>query len=479
MDLLRVDEFRRVIPKHNAMLVDAKLFISDELVTEDTAFEQLCDAASLKSVAYALGMPDIHQGYGVPIGSVVGLKDVIVPAAVGYDINCGMRIILTPFDYKEVQPHLRELAHSIHRDVPLGEGKTNVTLNREKFAAVLEGGVKAYLEIRTDNQRLEDSRRREDEYEDLNKIEENGTMKGDVRAVSNKAFDRGHKQLGTLGGGNHFVEIQRVERIYDEKLAERFSLRKDQVTIMVHTGSRGFGHQVGDDYMREAKRLNAARSPNAHLCFLDVEAEEGRNYIGAMFAAANFAFVNRQIVTAFVRAAVRHIFGADVHLPILYDVPHNMAKKESRFNEPLWVHRKGATRAFPASRMQGTPYADVGQPVLIPGSMGTASYVLIGTEESRESLYSVNHGAGRVMSRSAAIGRYRKSGKKHRKEAQITDEEFDEAMKGIVLVCEDKRSIKEEAPMAYKDIDEVIKVVVGAGLAKPVARMVPLAVLKG
>ncbi|MCX7702952.1 MAG: RtcB family protein, partial [Planctomycetota bacterium] len=247
----------------------------------------------------------------------------------------------------------------------------------------------------------------------------------------------------------------------------------------IHTGSRGFGHQVGEDYMREAKKRNAARSPSPHLCFLDVDSEEGKNYIGAMYAAANFAFVNRQILTAFVRSAVRHIFGSDIHLPSLYDVPHNMAKKEHHFGESLWVHRKGATRAFPPSRMQATPYADVGQPVLIPGSMGTASYVLVGTEESAESLHSVNHGAGRVMSRSAAIGRYRKSGKKGRREAQISDEEFDEAMEGILLVCEDKRSIKEEAPMAYKDIDEVVRVVTGAGLAKAVARMVPLAVLKG
>ena len=478
MEMERLDEFRRVLPRRGGMLVDAKMFISDALFTEDTAVEQLCDAAALPSVRHALGMPDMHQGYGVPIGAVVGLKDVVVPAAVGYDINCGMRIILTPFEHKDAARHIDELAHSIRRDVPLGEGKKNISLKMDKFIKLLEGGVRAFLETDTGNLRLEEARCREEEEQDIRRIEDNGSMAGDVSAVSSKALERGQKQLGTLGGGNHFIEVQRVERIFDEDVANRFGLWQNQITVMIHSGSRGLGHQVGGDYIKVAKRLNADRSPNNYLCFLDADSAEGKKYIKAMFAAANFAFVNRQIMAAFVRSAIRHIFG-NVELPILYDVPHNMAKRETHFGERLWVHRKGATRAFPPSRMEKTEFADVGQPILVPGSMGTASYVLVGTEESRESLHSVNHGAGRVMSRSAAIGRYRKSGKRKGRKALITDEEFEESMRGITLVCENRRAVKEEAPMAYKDIDEVIRVVVGAGLAKAVARLVPLAVLKG
>lgn len=478
MEMERLDEYRCLLRREGKMLIDARMFISEKLFTEDTAVEQLCDAASLLSVRYALGMPDMHQGYGVPIGAVVALKDSVVPAAVGYDINCGMRIILTPLNYEDASQYIDQLAHSIHRDIPLGEGKRNVSFKRSVFADLLEGGVRAFIDVKTDNARLEEARRRDEELSDLQKIEDKGSMPGSVSSVSNAAFERGQKQLGTLGGGNHFIEIQRVEKVFDERLAKRFGLRREQITIMIHSGSRGFGHQVGGDYMKTARRLNARRSPNDYLCFLEADSEQGRNYIKAMYAAANFAFVNRQIMAAFVRSAIRHIFG-NVELPILYDVPHNMAKKETHFDEALWVHRKGATRAFPPSRMEGTEFADIGQPVLIPGSMGTASYVLVGTEESKESLHSVNHGAGRVMSRSAAIGRHRRSRKRRGRKALISDEEFEESMRGITLICEDRRTVKEEAPMAYKDIDAVIEVVVGAGLAKAVARLVPLAVLKG
>ncbi len=478
MELVRLDDYRCVIPRHGKMLVDAKLFISENLFTEDTALEQLCDAASLFSVKHAIGMPDIHQGYGVPIGSVVALEGAIAPAAVGYDINCGMRLILTPLDYDDVKDKLTLLAKTLRRFIPLGEGKRNIRLPKAKFNSILEGGLKAYLKTDTGNADLEDFRREDEERADMERVEDKGSMKGDVRAVSQKAYERGHTQLGTLGGGNHFIEVQRVQKVFDEKLAQRFGLRKNQITVMIHSGSRGFGHQVGGEYMKLARKLNAKRSPNNYLCFLESDTEEGRRYIGAMHAAANFAFANRQIMCAFVRGVLRTIFG-EMELPILYDVPHNIAKYEVHGERGMWVHRKGATRAFPPSRMKQTQWSDVGQPVLIPGSMGTASYVLVGTEESSESLHSVNHGAGRVMSRTAARGRYRKSGKKRSKPALISDEEFWEAMKHIVLVCEDRRAIKEEAPQAYKDIDAVIEVVTGAGLAKAVARLVPLAVLKG
>jgi tRNA-splicing ligase RtcB len=470
----RIDQFTIALDKAPGMLVEPKVYVSEKIRLEEQALDQLRDAARLPSVVCALGMPDIHTGYGVPIGSVVGVTEIIVPAAVGYDINCGMRIVLTPLSVSEIK-NLQELAHSIHRDVPLGEGMTNVRLDSKSFEKVIERGVAGYLEINTGNERLEAARRAEEEADDMRKIEDNGSMRGDSAKVSSRAFDRGKNQLGTLGGGNHFIEIQRVERIYDEDIARRFGLWLNQIVVMIHSGSRGFGHQVGDDYMGAAKRLNLSRSPSPHLCFLDLDSKEGQGYIAAMHSAANFAFVNRQIMCAFVRRELRHFFG-EMALPIVYDVPHNIAKLEEHGGKMLWVHRKGATRAFPKSRLTSGVYSDVGQPVLIPGSMGTASYVLLGTEESRVSLHSVNHGAGRTMSRTAASGKGR-HGK--RREAEVSDEEFAESMRGIVLICADKGAIKEEAPSAYKDIDEVIEVVVGAGLAKPVARMVPLAVLKG
>jgi len=478
MRVEKIDEYRRRIPAHDGMLVDAEFFTSDALPAEESALEQLSDAARIPSALHVLGMPDIHQGYGVPIGAVVGLEEAVVPAAVGYDINCGMRLILTPLVHDEVRGRLERLAHSLRRDIPLGEGKRNVSLPRGKFAAILEGGVRAYLDTKTGDRRLDESRDRREEEADMRRCEDEGSMPGDTRCVSGRAMERGRSQLGTLGGGNHFVEIQRVERVHDRRTADRFGLVEGRITIMIHSGSRGFGHQVGGDYMRLAAERNAGRSPNRYLCFLDAESEEGRRYIAAMHAAANFAFVNRQIMTAFVRRSVRREFGK-MPLPVLYDVPHNIAKRETHFGRKLWVHRKGATRAYPAGRMRGTEWADVGQPVLIPGSMGTASYVLVGTEASAETLHSVNHGAGRTMSRSAARGRRRKSGGRKGRPALISDEQFDESMRGIVLVCENRRAVKEEAPAAYKDIDEVIRVVAGAGLAQVVCRLVPLAVLKG
>jgi tRNA-splicing ligase RtcB len=280
-------------------------------------------------------------------------------------------------------------------------------------------------------------------------------------------------QLGTLGGGNHFIEIQAVDRVEDEALARAWGIEKDGLAVMIHSGSRGLGHQVGDDYMKLATSLTGDISPNRHLAWLEAETREGWNYVGAMYAAANFAFVNREIMTLLVRRNVRHILG-DVPLPIIYDVPHNIAKPEEHDGVKLWVHRKGATRAFPSERMQGTPFAEEGQPVLIPGSMGTASYILVGTSESRETYYSVNHGAGRTMSRTAAAGGRHGRQRRGGPPAAISDEEFERAMRGIHLIAEDRWSAKEEAPQAYKDIDEVVRVVVAAGLAKVVARLLPL-----
>jgi tRNA-splicing ligase RtcB len=473
----RKGKYELVIEKQDRMLVEAPIFTSDKIRLETDAIEQLKNAASLPSVFRAFGMPDIHVGYGVPIGSVVATKDIVIPAAVGYDINCGMRVLTTPMkaDAREAV----RIAESIRRDIPLGEGKRNISLPVDDFRTVAERGVKGLRKVSRKEGRVWDVRDEKEENEDIQKIEEFGSMDGDCSAVSQRALERGKSQLATLGGGNHFIEIQEVQKLFDTKLAERFGLYQGQMVVMIHTGSRGFGHQIAGDYMRKATGVSLDRAPSKDLCFLDAGTDLAADYLAAMHCAANFGFVNRQLMTILVRHDLRRLYGEpNMPLPIIYDVAHNIVKLEEHFGQQVWVHRKGATRAFPKSRMAGTVYADVGQPVLIPGSMGTASYVLLGTEESARTLNSVNHGAGRTMSRTKAAGFVTRKGKV-KKTGAISDEEFEKSMRGIHLICENRFAIKEEAPQAYKDIDEVIHVVAEAGLARIVARMVPLAVLKG
>jgi len=471
----RLDKNRLLLEKEGDMNVEAVIYANNNIRIEEDAIDQLRNATRLPSAAMVAATPDIHVGYGVPIGCVLAVTDIIVPAAVGYDINCGMRVITTPLERKEVD--VDKLAHSISRDIPLGEGKSNLRLKEESFRIVLEKGLKGLSEISADP-RIWEHRREDEEKEDIERVEDFGSMDGDSSKVSAHAIERGKSQLGTLGGGNHFCEIQYVEKVFDTKLADRFGVRENQIVIMLHSGSRGFGHQVAGDYMREAKKLTADVSPARDLCYLPLDNKKGRDYIKAMHCAANFAFANRQVMTIMIRKNVRYYY-KDIALSIIYDVTHNMAKKEVYNGKQYWVHRKGATRAFPKERMQGTQFADVGQPVLIPGSMGSSSYLLIGTESAAVTFFSVNHGAGRVMSRSAATGRYRKRGGRPLREAAISDEEFRESMEGIKLITANRSLVKEEAPQAYKDIDEVVNIVAEAGLARPVARMKPLAVMKG
>ncbi|TET37952.1 MAG: RtcB family protein [Planctomycetota bacterium] len=475
----RVSKYKVEFDRTGKMKVPAALYASESLKIEDSAIRQLLDAAALTGVRKVIGTPDLHHGYGVPIGSVVALEGTICPAAVGYDINCGMRLLTTPLERGDVD--VVEMTQSLRRDIPLGEGKSNVRMNKNDFRLVLEKGVSALREIKRKDHRVWEGFNLDETHADMQAIEEHGSMDGDTAAVSERAFERGISQLATLGGGNHFIEIQVVERVLDEKIGERFGLHPNQIVVMIHSGSRGLGHEIGGHYMRISKQKTRDSSPNPSLTYLPLDDREAQRYIKAMHAAANFAFVNRHLMAALVRKNFRHEFG-DIAMPTVYDVPHNMAKLETHGGEDYWVHRKGATRAFDAARMKDTPYADVGQPVLIPGSMGTASYVLVGTPTADESLFSVNHGAGRTMSRTAATGRRPGWGKRRREkrqEAAISDSDFKRAMRGIHLVCADKRSIKEEAPQAYKDIDEVIETVVGADLAVAVARLKPLAVLKG
>ncbi len=472
----RVSPYKIVLEREGDMKVEAEAYVAEGMHIEADALEQLRNAAKLPSVVKAVAMPDIHVGYGVPIGAVVATTDIVSPAAVGYDINCGMRIVLTPLDQDDVDPV--KMAETIRRDIPLGEGKKNVKMHEDDFRLVLERGVEALKDVVHKTGRVWDVRDEADEAEDIERIQERGSLVGDSVHVSHRAIERGLAQLATLGGGNHFIEIQVVESVFEEETSKKFGLHTNQIVVMIHSGSRGFGHQVAGDYMKLAKSLTLDRAPNRDLCFLDADSPEGEQYVSAMNCAANFGFANRQLMAVFVRHNLRKLYGERMKLPIVYDVPHNIVKAEEHSGRTLWVHRKGATRAFPASRMAGTRYADTGQPVLIPGSMGTASYVLVGTEESKVTLHSVNHGAGRVMSRTAAAGKYGRKGKVIR-EAAISDRDFERAMHGIHLICEDKRSIKEEAPQAYKNIDEVIRTVADAGLARIVARLRPLAVLKG
>jgi tRNA-splicing ligase RtcB len=457
------------------MVVDATVFASKEINIEQEAIRQLYDSACLPPARKVLATADIHVGFGVPIGAVLGLEDAIMPPAVGYDINCGMRLLKTPFMKGEI--NIDEIANSIARDVPLGEGMSNLQLDKNLIDIVITEGVSGVPKLVAKVRHRAWEAFDEQEFaEDIKRIEENGRMPADMGAVPTLAIAKGADQLGTLGGGNHFIEIQVVQKVFDAELAKFFGLSENQIVVMIHSGSRRFGYEVADEYMNVAARLPEMEGRRKMLSYLPTNYRQGQKYISAMGAAANFAFVNRHLMGLLVRRCFARMFGP-TPMPLIYDVTHNMAKLETHGGKQLWVHRKGATRAFGPALMASTPFEKVGQPIITPGSMGTASYLMVGTGNSEESLCSVNHGAGRVMSRTAASGRGRHG--KNAGEAMISDDEFKRSMAGIKLITADKRRIKEEAPGAYKDIDKVVRIVSECGWARPVARMVPLAVLKG
>jgi len=473
--LTRIDPIRLRMQMHGQMVTDATIFASDAIKLEPDAVHQLYDAACLPPARKVLATADIHVGFGIPIGSVIGMEHAIMPAAVGYDINCGMRLLRTPFSKGRIDTE--KIAQSIARDIPLGEGKSNLVLDKAGIEAVIAEGVHAVPTLaKRISHRAWEAFDPDEFTEDIKRIEEQGRMSANLAAVPSAAIAKGANQLGTLGGGNHFIEIQYVQQILDEALAKTFSLSKDQLVVMIHSGSRRFGYEIADDYMNVAKNTPEMADRPKMLSYLSTQTKLGERYISAMCAAANFAFTNRHIMTLLVRRCFNRMFGP-TPLDLIYDVPHNMAKLETHAGKQLWVHRKGATRAFGADRMSSTVFAKIGQPIIIPGSMGTASYLLIGTGNSQESLCSVNHGAGRVMSRSAALGKSRRG--KTTKPALIADDDFKRTMSGIKLITANRTRIKEEAPGAYKDIDEVVQIVIQSGWAKGVARMLPLAVLKG
>ena len=470
------------MPRQGAMKTKVTLYADESMTIEAEALEQIRDAASIDEQGMVIATPDIHTGYGVPIGSIFASREFVSPAAVGYDINCGMRLLKTPFHLGELSA--AELGREIRSELPLGEGKKNpnLALKPAELNRILERGVPGLRDVVLANRHLSAIIDPDDISADLARIEDEGGLDSELAGVSSRAKERGSAQLGTLGGGNHFVEIQCVDEIEDERVGKGFGLSRGQIVIMIHSGSRGLGHEVASDYMRSAssraRELNLTL-PNKQLAYLPATSEEGQLFLGAMAAAANFAFANRQAIAAIARRALDRVAGRPAPLSLLYDVSHNIAKREHHGKTLYFVHRKGATRAFPAELMRGTEFSHFGQPVLIPGSMGTASYVLVGLASAAESLYSVNHGAGRLMSRSAAAGKVRRRDGKIIKAGRISDQRFRESMAGVTLFCEDPKTIKEEAPDAYKNIDLIVDTVARAGLAKVVARLRPLAVLKG
>jgi tRNA-splicing ligase RtcB len=434
------------------MRVPARVYADDELweqIGHDRSLAQLKNVATLPGVSGAVyGMPDMHEGYGFPVGGVAAMRlsdGVISPGGVGYDINCGVRLLVSDLTAGRIQAKLHDLVHEISRSVPSGAGRCRYLVERD-----LAGP------------------------EDLEVLEAHGGLAGaDPWAVSARAKTRGHDQLGTIGSGNHFVEVQVVDEVCDAAAAQALGLAAGQVTVLIHTGSRGLGHQVCTDYVRlmdEVMPGYGITLPDRELACAPFESPEGRRYFGAMCAAANFAWSNRQVIAQRVRETFRRFFGAEGALRILYDVAHNMAKVEEHGGERLCVHRKGATRAFGPGHPE-TPgrYRSVGQPVFIPGSMGTASYVLVGTDEALElSFGSCCHGAGRRMSRHAA--KRTKPGYEVRRELEA---------QGIAVACPSSGELAEEAPFAYKDVERVVNVVHRAGLARKVARLRPLGVVKG
>jgi len=473
--LVRIDPFRLRMERCGPMVTDATIFASKSINLEPDAVRQLCDAACLPPARKVLATADIHVGFGVPIGAVLGLDGAIMPPAVGYDINCGMRLLHTPFSKGQID--IDKIAVDIARDIPLGEGRENLHLDKAGIEAVVNKGVAAvpFLAEKSGHRAWEAFD--PDQFaDDLASIEDNGRLPADLGAVPKIAIQKGANQLGTLGGGNHFIEIQCVQKIFDPATAKTLGLFENQIVVMIHSGSRRFGYEIADQYMNIAAQRPENAGRQKMLSYLPAESGTGKKYIAAMAAAANFAFTNRHIMALLVRRCFSRMFGP-TQLKLVYDVTHNMAKLEDHGGKRLWVHRKGATRAFGPKRMTGGTFAQTGQPIITPGSMGTASYLLVGTGDSEESLSSVNHGAGRVMSRTAARGKTRKG--RVVSAGMISDEQFNRSMKGIKLIAGDSRKIKEEAPGAYKDIDEVVRIVVECGWAKPVARMVPLAVLKG
>jgi tRNA-splicing ligase RtcB len=463
MHVEKIDDYRWLIPRtaKPGMRTDTVVYASERLleaIRSDQSLDQAANIAMMPGiVGRALAMPDIHQGYGFPIGGVAAMDEqhgVVSPGGVGFDINCGVRLLSSNLTVKDVRPKLRELVHQLFRDIPSGTGQSSrIGASTSDLNRILEQGPLWAIERDIGSE------------SDLDNTEERGCIAGaDPYAVSERAKQRGAPQLGTLGSGNHFLEVQYVDEIFDEATASKYNLHKDRIVLLIHTGSRGLGHQVCTDYvaqMDQAMRRYDLHMPDRQLACAPVRSPEGQRYLHAMAAAANFAWTNRHCIAHAARGAFKRIIGETVRMPLIYDVAHNIAKVETHTidgkQQRVVVHRKGATRAFP------------NQPVFIPGSMGTASYFLLGQQVAmRDTFGSACHGAGRVLSRSAA-----KKG--------VTAKEIQKELesRGIIVESLTREGLTEEKPEAYKDIESVVDVVHSAGLALRVARLRPIGVIKG
>jgi tRNA-splicing ligase RtcB (3'-phosphate/5'-hydroxy nucleic acid ligase) len=473
--LKKIDNYRYIIPTSykQGMRLEGLIYANEQLIHQiekDQTVDQVANVATLPGlVGRSLAMPDAHQGYGFCIGGVAAadLEEGVVSAGgVGFDINCGVRLLASTLTQNEVQRDLEPLLNQLFRDIPCGTGRRGLlNVAKAELDLILLEGAQWAVQQGYGHEA------------DIAHIEDNGKIpKADASMVSHRAKERGHDQLGTLGSGNHFLEVQVVAEIFDHDVAARFGLHLDQIVVSMHSGSRGLGHQVCTDYldvMQAAMKKYGISVVDRQLACVPIRSREGQEYLAAMAAAANFAFANRQMITHWTRKAFERILGTD-DLTVVYDVCHNIAKRErhsvaGREKEVL-VHRKGATRAFPKGHPDlPAELRGFGQPVLIPGSMGTCSYVLVGTEQAmRETFGSCCHGAGRAKSRTQA--------KRETTVEQLLDEL---KRKGILVKGQSRSGLTEEKPDAYKDVSEVVQVVHNAGIARKVAKLVPIAVMKG
>ena len=477
MKLEKINDFLWEIPKSGGMRVPGRVYATEKMlgaIKEDKALEQVVNVAHLPGIQkYSIAMPDIHWGYGFPIGGVAALdveEGVISPGGVGYDINCGVRLMKTDLTEEKVRPKLRELIAELFRQVPCGVGEGGkIKLSQEDYKSIIKKGVKWAIEKGWGMP------------EDLERIEDQGTFKGgDLDAVSKKAIERGKDQIGTLGSGNHFLEVDVVDQVFNPAIADAFGLFKGQACVLIHSGSRGYGHQICTDYidvMLSYMRREGINLPDKQLACAHINSREGKDYLAAFSTAVNYAWTNRQLITHFTRQAFYYVFKGgpkDIGGELVYDVSHNIAKfEEHRVNgktKMLCVHRKGATRALPKGhKLIPEIYRDVGQPVFIPGDMGRASFVLVGTEAALDETFGSScHGAGRVMSRTKAI----KMGKGRNLIAELEE-------RGIIVMARGRKTVLEEMPEAYKEVEDVVDVVHNAGIARKVARLRPIGVIKG
>ncbi|MEF3244385.1 MAG: RtcB family protein [Caldisericaceae bacterium] len=476
MDIKKLTDYKFVIKKSGEMKVDAVIFSSDKLIeslSKDKAIEQLVWVATLPNIVkFAIGMPDMHQGYAFPIGGVGAFlydEGVVSPGGVGFDINCGVRVIKTNLSYDDIKDSIGKLGEVLFKTIPAGLGSTsNLKTSKNESKRAMKLGVEWAVE------------KGFAEKSDLDHIEDNGYLVSDPDTVSDYAVDRGHEEFGTLGAGNHFLEVDRIVEIYDEQIASKWGLFKNQIIIWIHTGSRGLGHQIATDYlnmMRPQMEKFGYKLVDRDAVYFPIKESISQQYLLAVGSAANFAWVNRQVLTYFVRNAFSKVFSSDykkLGMDILYDVAHNITKVEEYNIDgkdlTLLVHRKGATRSFPKGhkKLKGL-YKETGQPVLLPGDMKRGSYILVGNEKSlKESFGSVAHGAGRLLSRHQAVKQFTFESLK----SELDNE-------NILLFATDKRVVREEAPDAYKNIDLVVEPIVNEGLANLVVRSKPIIVVKG